>query len=174
MKLSHLLVATLVAGLAFVSDASAANYGTTAGLLDPNYQVVITYSGLPAGTLFDQSSYGIDGTTYTVTSHTTPTGSLTAAYSLDSSYKYTSLPPNTLPVLVTASITGTTGIATIKNLSPTAVNFFSFFTGVQGLSGITANAVISQVPLPPAFVLFASGLIALAGFSMYKKASNQA
>ena len=32
----------------------------------------------------------------------------------------------------------------------------------------------SAVPLPPAFVLFASGLIAMAGFSMYKKARDQA
>jgi hypothetical protein len=67
------------------------------------------------------------------------------------------------------------GKVMITNLSSTMVaNISSVFKILvsRGSDGEAFNVSwnVTSVPLPPAFLLFASGLIALVGFSLYKRA----
>jgi hypothetical protein len=153
-----------------------AEYALASGTLSPDTEIVFTYTGIPGTTapkvLTAIGTYIDSGLTYYTTSQDNGSGAITVAYSIDPG-----LPPGvtvlsgSLPVLVTANIGS--GKTVIENLSSLDVSFSSYLKATRGLSGITATYNVSSVPLPPAFLLFASGLIALAGFAAYKKAGSQ-
>ncbi len=118
--------------------------------------------------------------TLTDTNVNTATSSATA----DLSTSFTSAPTAaTTPVMLTSNISGTTWTESyvIKNLTSAPEYFYYTMTELinlvvtQGCQCGTATLTIAAVvaPLPPAFLFFASGLIALAGFSMYRKAHSQ-
>lgn len=85
---------------------------------------------------------------------------------------------SSLPVFVTANINAYGNVVTlvVTNLSEAAVEFSSYFAAIIAAScnGVMMSYQVSSVPLPPALLLFASGLAGLAGFSRVKKARLRA
>ena len=202
MKFSRFLVAAIVVGLAFGSSANAAtvnsstvgslptpsgSYSTSgtgafgsiadtlSGSLNPNTQITIlyTYTNLNPAYLIETAT-GSNGLGQAISS----------LVATDNGGAYTQLSNNhtstsaSLPILATANFSQNNGTVVFKNLSSTeAAGFSSVFNSIflgNGGASILVSYNITNVPLPPALILFASGLIALAGFSMYKKASAQA
>ena len=82
-----------------------------------------------------------------------------------------------LPVITTAFMFGgfaANGTVTLENLTGAAESFTAMFTTPNlGTNTGTIYTLVSGVPLPPAMILFASGLIALAGFGAYRKNRGQ-
>ena len=79
------------------------------------------------------------------------------------------------PVFVLSSLSPNVAFGSVvfENRSGVAESFTALFSGVHFGAGSITTAVAS-VPLPPAMILFASGLIALAGFGAYRKNRDQA
>jgi hypothetical protein len=82
-----------------------------------------------------------------------------------------------LPIIVTAGLGPVSGTTVIENLSSTlSATFSSAFQAVAttGPGELVVSYNETSVPLPPAFLLFATGLAALAAFGAYKKVKNVA
>ncbi|MDR3450305.1 MAG: hypothetical protein P4M15_11270 [Alphaproteobacteria bacterium] len=79
-------------------------------------------------------------------------------------------PPAALPVLTSANISSGIGKTVITNLSNSVVGFSSYFLSlIAPGSHLSVTYNVSAIPLPESVVLFASALMALAGFSLYRR-----
>jgi hypothetical protein len=195
MKLFHLFAIALITAplLASPSRAATLNLGTLSagssgtgtsysgmttsftdtmnGTLAANSEVTFTYNytGLtPAALSMTGIGSNSGGLAYTSVSGFNSNGTLLYGTQNQS----TSSP--TLPIFVTASLTPSSGTAstTIVNASSSSVNFSSIFQDIIfsiSSGALTSSYKVSAVPLPASLVLFASGLLALAGFAAYRK-----
>jgi hypothetical protein len=142
------------------------------GSLAPNTMITITYSyaGLSPW-LLSVDANGANGEGASVVSVSAISGDSGSV--VDSS----SVNPFII-VLAKLDLDNSLGIAIIKNLSSVSASFHSIFNAEIDNPTYGGNVLVSYgvtpVPLPPAFLLFASCVIALAGFSMYRKARSQA
>lgn len=129
-------------------------YAYVSGVLAANTIVEFTYQGTASfepGKVIGNSSYTDSILGYSITADSDGATSVNA---------------ETLPVIVLAYLSDPkTGIVAIKNLSSVAVDFFCYALQDKGNSfkGVYAVYGASPVPLPPAALLFISGLTALAG-----------
>jgi hypothetical protein len=197
MKLSHLFIATLVAGLVASTGANAVivtepnvtltngssssntqtitgsdfyNYSEN-GTLAPETQVIFTYVATNVQNVLlheEAAGVGANGAPPLLFNPSQPSSQSSPQIS------------GALPVLLTAYFTPTvpgvgtlTGQITLQNLTNSVKDFsaifVSFLTMAAGGGRVLVSAQASSVPLPPAVLLFASGLIAMAGFGAYKK-----
>jgi len=198
MRLSRVLAAAFIVGLAFVSSGNAA----TLDLTGTNYDLGVvavgqtgTITTTPISVSTHSSEYGfvlgmlapksVVIFTYTDTTSFEP-GQLVSNSSYNdpingfditasSGGSPSSAVASTLPVIVTANIsTPKNGTTTITNSSLVAVNFLSYFLGGKSFKGATVTYSVSSVPLPSAAVLFMLGLVAIAGFASYRHIRGQA
>jgi len=61
----------------------------------------------------------------------------------------------------------------ISGIGPTTLSFLSLDAANSAWGAVIGNVAINAVPLPPAVLLFISGLTVLVGFGAYKKSREQ-
>lgn len=197
MKISHLLAAVFIVVLALPTNAYAVSIhldneisydsvikkGKT--IRDGNHGVVVTDNS-SGTTVYD---YTVSGVLKKMTeiSITFEAKGVKKDFDLDAG----KAPPATLPkgvyptlFLSDLKVVPTTShkknyfyTLTIENWTDKVESFTARFYAIikQGQGGgVKIRYEASAVPLPPSFLLFASGLIALAGFAAYKKVGGQA
>jgi hypothetical protein len=185
MKLSRLFLAALIAGL-FVSPSAhavtASYYDVEAynknhlygfehdylvdGVLENNKQILITYTATNVSPAFLLAQGNVAPGSLNLTALRTNLGSW---FPLSTSYVFT----ETNSLNHTGTLTDTILIKNVSGFSETfAAYFLSIIKQVGCGSVVGVTAEISSVPLPPAFLLFASGLVALGGFAARKKANG--
>lgn len=197
MKLSHLFVAALVASFALASSAGAAtvppsSFGaplsnatspgfgeydipqgafslldSVVGYLAPNTKITFTYTvakPLPYILTVNASGANSDGSATASGAYVDETAFPTQVSSTVAA----------LPIIVTAGFNANAvGTTIIENFSSLIASFTSSFAAylLSPIAGTSLHVdwVISSVPLPGAFLLFGSGLAALAGVGAHKR-----
>ena len=194
MNFSQLFTAALIAGLALSSSANATNVDLTR----PTYSLgeieagpAVNFTAPTINANGNNLEYGrVSGSlaadtkvvfTYTISGNTNNSGKLFAYSPYDSGLTASSngqgnstayAPLVTLLANLSTPETGPkVGTATIKNSSSSAIKFIVYFLSNQASLNIKTSYVASA-PLPPAVILFASGLLSLVGFASYRKRRN--
>jgi hypothetical protein len=141
------------------------------GVLENNTQILITYTATNV----------LTSPLFYLTQGSAAPGSLIG----DVRNSISSWNVSTWPAMSTSYVFTPTGLLTgtlvdtilIKNTSGKAEAFAAYFLSVIAQFGcnpsVGVTAVISSIPLPPAILLFGSGLMGLAGFSKSRKARKQ-
>jgi len=142
----------------------------------PSYGKIVFDYTLPVGAtsnIFSQGSYAYTsgGLTYTGMSVSSTSGpGFTFGQVIDSGSNIVGTTPL---VLSFASLNGTTGIATITNLSASTASFFSNIFSFPSLRAASYN-VASAVPLPASLPMFAMGLVGLVMLARSRKSKQGA
>ena len=150
------------------NNLSLTGTSTDTGYLPNDATITFTYnfSSLLGGSLSSAGAYnlnsntGLSGYSYDVSGQSP----VSAGYNNGAA--------SAALVLATANLNGadTAGTTTITNLSGSAAQFQSIFSGLTALGNVVSiSYAVSAVPLPAAFPLFAVALAGLAGFSMWRK-----
>ncbi len=187
MKISKLLIAVLIASATLVSAAHATTISNDLGTVGVTSPLTSGSSSFSSKSLNDTTTGKLKGDTeitFTLTSSSTAPTALLAQGSLNGSAPVGSFGnpiasstgsiSSVLPIIATSNLTTGTATITIANFT-TGISSFAatFLAAITKSDKFTVSYIVSAVPLPATWVLFASALIALAGFRM-KKARNQA
>jgi hypothetical protein len=180
-KFTALFAAALIGGAAFAPTAQAATVNMSLGTLDAGASG--SYIGSPVNNLDYTATGKVAADTeavFTLSASSLPAGLLSAAGSLGKNASLVSASASSigtlssigsLPVIAVAYLTGGYATVTIENLTSKAEAFTTYFTDAitKGKSVFNVSYTVSSVPLPETALLFATGLIALAGFAYRKK-----